>query len=279
VNLEAITRQSLTRDAILLEGQAALVTAGGAGIGRGIALGLAEFGADIAVLDINGEAAAQVAAAARDKGRRAMAITADVTDREAVRAAVAAVVAQFGQFDILVNNAGGTRPIKLLEMTDRQADRQFDLNLKSLFTATQAAARAMIEAGKGGAIINIASIEGLRGAPGFSVYAAAKAAMINFTRTAALELAEHHIRVNAIAPDHVHTEAMFKRRGPISPEQSASTARYIPLGRPGDFETAPVRPSSLLPEWRPTSRVSRSMSMAAPGLPSAGPGMAPEAGV
>lgn len=121
-----ITAMALSPDSILLAGKVALVTAGGAGIGRGIALGFAEFGADVAVLDIRPEAAEQVAELVREKGRRAMAITADVTDRDAVRAAVDAVMAQFGALDILVNNAGGTWPVKLLDMTDKQVDRRID---------------------------------------------------------------------------------------------------------------------------------------------------------
>jgi NAD(P)-dependent dehydrogenase (short-subunit alcohol dehydrogenase family) len=236
MNVEDVTHQSLTRDAISLEGQVAVVTGGGAGIGRGIALGLAEFGADIAVLDIDAEAAQRVAAAVRKKGRRARAVTLDVNDRNALRNTIANLATAFGRLDILVNNAGGTRPIALLEMTDSQADRQIDINLRQLIAACQAGANAMIKGGNGGAIINIASIEGMRGAPGFSVYAACKSAMVNYTRTAALELAEHGIRVNAIAPDLVYTEAMFRRHGPPTQDRMDATARYIPLGRSGNFD-------------------------------------------
>jgi len=227
----------LSRGDVLLDGKVALVTGGGAGIGRGIALGLAEFGADVAVLDRNGEAAETVAAFVRAKGRRAIAISADVTDRDRVRAAVAQTVAELGALDVLVNNVGGTRPIPLVEMTDAQADKQIDLNLKSLVAATQAGARAMIAGGRGGAIINIPSIEGMRAAPYYSVYAACKAGMINFTRTIAVELAEHGIRVNGIAPDVVPTEHMA-RFAPslVSEEGRAQQGRYIPLGRAGNLD-------------------------------------------
>ena len=232
---QALSHTALSRDAILLTGKVAIVTGGGAGIGRGIAIGMAEFGADIAIIDINAEAAEEAAARIREKGVRAQVIVADVMDRDAVRAAVEAVVATLGRVDILVNNAGGTRPIKLIDMTDKQADRQIDLNLKNLIATSQAAARAMIAGGQGGSIINIASIEGLRAAPGYAVYAACKAGMINFTRTLALELAEHAIRVNCIAPDLVPTEFMA-RFSPalVSPEGKAAQARYIPLGRAGN---------------------------------------------
>lgn len=232
-----VTRMALSRGDILLSGKTAFITGGGAGIGRGIALGFAEFGADVAILDINAEAAEEVAALVRAKGRKALAINADVTDRAAVRAAIGQIVAELGRLDILVNNAGGTRPLKLLDMVDKQLDKRIDLNLASLFVASQAAAKAMIAGGQGGSIINIASIEGLRAAPNHAVYAACKAGMVNFTRTAALELGLHGIRVNCIAPDVIFTEAMA-RNSPdaLSPEFRAAHNRYFPLGRVGNFD-------------------------------------------
>ena len=116
----------------------------------------------MAILDIDGEAADRVAALVRDTGRRAIAIAGDVMDRDAVRAAIDRTVAELGGLDILVNNAAGTRPIRLIDITDRQADRQIDINLKNLVASTQAAAKAMIADGRGGAIVNIASIEAMR---------------------------------------------------------------------------------------------------------------------
>jgi NAD(P)-dependent dehydrogenase (short-subunit alcohol dehydrogenase family) len=234
---EEITRTRLGRDDVLLTDTVAIVTGGGAGIGRGIALALAEFGADVAILDIDAVAGERVAGLVRDKGRRARALACDVMDRDAVRAAVDRTVAEFGRLDICVNNAGGTRPIKLIDMTDRQVDRQIAINLQNLVATTQAAAKAMIAGGRGGSIINVASIEGMRAAPGYSVYAACKAGMINFTRTIALELGEHGIRVNGIAPDLVPTEAMAKFAPQVVGEQAEAGHRsYIPLGRAGNFD-------------------------------------------
>lgn len=234
---EAHFQAALTRDAILLIGKVAVVTGGGAGIGRGIALGLAEFGADVAIIDIDPAAAESVAEMVRAKGRRALVVAADLMDRDAARAAIDRTLKELGAIDILVNNVGGTRPLKLVDMSDRQADRQIDLNLKGLIATTQAAAKAMIAAGAGGAIINIASIEGLRAAPHYAVYSACKAGMLNFTRTLALELSEHGIRVNAIAPDLVPTEAMARfAPGMLSDEGKAAQARYIPLGRAGNLD-------------------------------------------
>lgn len=232
-----VTRTVLTPAAIMLTGQVAFITAGGAGIGRGIAAAFAEFGADVAILDINAEAAEAVAALVRAKGRRALAITADVTDREALRGAIDATVAEFGRLDILVNNAGGTFPLALLDMSDRQFERRINLNLTSLFVASQAAAKAMIAGGRGGAIINITSIEGIRAAPMHSAYAAAKAGMINFTRTAALELGEHGIRVNCIAPDLIFTEAMARNTpAALLPAYERMNKSYFPLGRRGNLD-------------------------------------------
>jgi len=232
-----VNATTLSRNNILLTDKVAIVTGCGAGIGRGIALGLAEFGADVVVVDISREAAEQVVALVQANGRNALAITADLMDRDAARGAMATAAAKLGRIDILVNNVGGTRPIKLVDMTDKQADRQIDLNLKSLIALTQAAAQAMITQATGGAIINIASIEGLRAAPKYSVYAACKAGMLNFTRTLALELAEHGIRVNAIAPDLILTENMARFAPEILSEESRTAlARYIPLQRPGNFD-------------------------------------------
>jgi NAD(P)-dependent dehydrogenase (short-subunit alcohol dehydrogenase family) len=226
---------------ILLTGRAAVVTGGGGGIGQGAALGLARFGADVAVLDVAPERCTATQTAIERLGRRALGIPCDVMDADQIRRAVAAALEQLGRIDILVNNAGGVRGGPFLTMPERSMRRHVEINLISMFVATQEVARPMIDAGTGGSIVNVASIEAFRAAPMFAVYAACKAGMANFTRTMALELSEHGIRVNCIAPDHTVTPGMRgNRTGPVDPstwaDSSEDWSRLVPLGREGLVE-------------------------------------------
>lgn len=225
-----------------LDGQVAFVTAGGGGIGRAIALGLAEAGANVAVFEIVPERAEETAARIRELGRQALAIPGDAMDAEAIRAAIAATDERFGRLDILVNNAGGVSARPFLEQSERSWRRHIDINLVSMLAATHAAAPLMIRGGRGGAILNVASIEAERAAPNFAVYAACKAGMVSFTKSMAVELSGHGIRVNCIAPDHTITPGnQGNRTGPVDPstwrERSAEEIdamnRLIPLGREG----------------------------------------------
>jgi len=228
---------------IQLTDQVAIVTGGGAGIGRGVALEMASVGADVVVVDNIPERAEEVAARVRELGRRALAAPADVMDSDQVRAVVAKADETFGRVDILVNNAGGVTARKFLDQSERSWRRHIDLNLISMLAATHAAAPIMIRGGRGGSIINVSRIEGSRAAPRFSVYAACKAGMQSFTRSMAVELGEYGIRVNCIAPDHTITPGRRgNRTGPVdpakwvqqTPEQDAAYARLIPLGYEGD---------------------------------------------
>jgi NAD(P)-dependent dehydrogenase (short-subunit alcohol dehydrogenase family) len=227
---------------VLLTDQVAIVTGGGGGIGRAIALACASVGADIVVGDIVSERCDETVQRVRDLGRRALAVPTDVTDTAQVRALIDRAAEQFGRVDILVNNAGGVSPRPFLEQSERSWRRHIDLNLVSMFAATSAAVPVMIRGGRGGSVINVSSIEASRAAPSYAVYAACKAGMLNFTRTMALELADHRIRVNAIAPDYTVTPGVRGNLiGPVdpakwvqpTPEQDAAAARRIPLGRPG----------------------------------------------
>lgn len=227
---------------MLLTDRVAVITGGGGGIGRAIALACASVGADVVIGDIIPERCEEVAARVREAGRRSLAVPTDVTDTGQVRALIDSAVSHFGRIDILVNNAGGVSPRPFIDQSERSWRRHIDLNLVSMLAATSAAAPAMIRGGRGGSIINVSSIEGSRAAPNFAVYGACKAAMLNFTRTMALELAEHGIRVNAIAPDYTVTPGLRgNHTGPVDPatwikptaRQEDATARRIPLGRPG----------------------------------------------
>ena len=225
-----------------LDDQVAIVTGGGGGIGRAIALALAEAGADIVIADIVPERCAEVEARVTGLGRACLAIPTDMAKTDQVRAMVEAARTRFGRIDILVNNAGGVSRKPFLDQSENSWRRHIDLNLVSMFAATSAAVPVMIEGGRGGSIINVSSIEGSRAAPGYAVYAACKAGMNNYTRTMALELADHGIRVNVIAPDFTVTpgtrgniagpvdESTWMR---ISPELEDATRRRIPLQRPG----------------------------------------------
>ena len=226
----------------LLTDKVAIVTGGGGGIGRAIALELASAGADIVIADIVPERCAETADRVRELGRTALPVPTDMTDTDQIRAMIEQADAAFGRIDILVNNAGGVSGKPFLAQSERSWHRHIDLNLISLFAATSAAVPVMIRGARGGAIVNVTSIEASRAAPSYAVYAACKAGMNSFTRTMALELAEHGIRVNAIAPDYTVTPGtrgnvtgpVDPSRWPaISPEHEAATARRIPLGRPG----------------------------------------------
>jgi NAD(P)-dependent dehydrogenase (short-subunit alcohol dehydrogenase family) len=229
-------------DRIRLDGQAAFVTGGGGGIGRAIAIRLAEAGADVAVYDIFPERAEEAAARVREAGSRALAIPGDVMDSDALRTAIDRTAAEFGRLDILANNAGGVSARAFLDQSERSMRKHIDINLMSMLVATQAAAKHMVAGGHGGSIVNVASIEASRAAPNFAVYAACKAGMLSFTKSMAVELSEHAIRVNCIAPDHTVTPGnQGNRAGPVDPatwkKHSADATdamnRLIPLGREG----------------------------------------------
>jgi NAD(P)-dependent dehydrogenase (short-subunit alcohol dehydrogenase family) len=225
-----------------LDGQAAFVTGGGGGIGRAIAIRLAEAGADVAIFDIFAARAEEAAARVRERGSRALAIAGDVMDSDALRAAIDAAAAQWGRLDILVNNAGGVSARPFLEQSERSMRKHVDINLMSMLVATQAAAAHMVAGGRGGSIVNVASIEASRAAPNFAVYAACKAAMLSFTKSMAVEFSGHRIRVNCIAPDHTVTPGnQGNRAGPVDPatwkrhsdDEMDAMNRLIPLGREG----------------------------------------------
>lgn len=160
-------------------------------------------------------------------------LTVDVRDGSAVDAALARTTAELGTPTILVNNAGGTFASPLLETTENGWDALYRSNLRHVLLCTQRICRAMVAAGQPGSVLNVTSIEGVRAAPGYAAYAAAKAGVINYTKTAALELARHRIRVNALAPDITLTEGLAVL---TDVDHTARLERIVPLGRPGHVD-------------------------------------------
>jgi NAD(P)-dependent dehydrogenase (short-subunit alcohol dehydrogenase family) len=205
-----------------------VVTGGGAGIGRGIAAGLTAFGASVALWEQDPETCA---AAATETG--ALGIPTDVRDAAQVDAALARTREEIGPVSILVNNAGGVFASPLLETSENGWDALYRANLRHVLLCTQRVARAMVDAQLRGSVVNVTSIEGVRAAPGYAAYAAAKAGVINYPKTAALELAPHGIRVNALAPDITLTEGI---RAVAPPGSEARFGRVVPLGRAGHVD-------------------------------------------
>jgi NAD(P)-dependent dehydrogenase (short-subunit alcohol dehydrogenase family) len=218
-----------------LEGRVAIVTGAGIGIGRAIAMGLEDFGADVVVVDVDEAAAREVVGAVEAAGRRALLSVTDVEDGAAVREMVARTVEMLGRIDVLVNNVGGSIKQPFLETDEDRWDYLIRHNLKGTLHCTQAVARVMVEQGWGGSIINVSTIEAHRAAPNYAVYSAAKAGVSNFTKTMALELGPYDIRVNELAPDVILTPRIRKA---VPPEREAVMARHIPIGRPGQSEDA-----------------------------------------
>ena len=216
---------------MILKDKVAIITGAGQGIGRGIALKLAEKGANVVVSDINVETATQTAKEVETWGRRTMAVKADVSKRDEVAEIVAATLEAFGKLDILVNNAGIARSATLTKLTDEAWDEVLAVNLKGIFHTTQAVAAHMIEA-RYGKIVNISSIYGRTGTIGDSNYAASKAGIIGFTKSTARELARYDINVNAILPGMVDTPLL---RG-IPDEYLQPMVKEIPLRRLGTPE-------------------------------------------
>jgi NAD(P)-dependent dehydrogenase (short-subunit alcohol dehydrogenase family) len=189
-----------------LEGKNALVTGASRGIGRAVALGFAEAGADVAVAARNEEDLKTLAKEIEGLGRRAVVIPTDVTDRDQIEAMVSTAVEQLGSIQILVNNAGGTRFMSpVVGLRPEGWDKAITLNLSSVFHATQLAAQAMLQSG-GGSIIQMASVAGIEGAQTLSYYSAAKGGVRLMSQAIAKELATSNIRVNSIAPGWVATD-------------------------------------------------------------------------
>ncbi|MGM0835597.1 MAG: 3-oxoacyl-[acyl-carrier-protein] reductase [Bacillota bacterium] len=214
----------------MLKGKTAVITGASRGIGRAIALDLAEQGANIVVNYSGSEAKAyEVVEEIKQMGGNAIAVRANVAYMEEVQAMMKESLEQFGTIDILVNNAGITRDNLLMRMKEDEWDDVININLKGVFNATKAVTRQMMKQ-RSGRIINIASIVGVSGNPGQANYVAAKAGVIGLTKTTARELATRHITANAIAPGFITTDMTDK----LTEEVKTEMLKQIPLARFGE---------------------------------------------
>lgn len=221
-----------------LNGIAALVTGAGGGIGRGIARRLARSGARVAAADVNGERAEETASLIREAGGEARAVTADISRTEEIERMVAEAASACGGIDILVNNAGVGSAAFLEWVSDEEVERVFRINLFGVIGATRAAFPHLKKSGRG-RVINISSVEGIRGSGLLAVYSSSKAAVLGLTRANAMELARYGITVNAICPGAIETEMLAPLIG--SEESRNKMIKGIPvkrLGTPEDVAAA-----------------------------------------
>ena len=214
-----------------LDGQVALVTGGGQGLGELFCKKLAGAGASIVVADIAEDNAKRVASELEAAGTKALAVAADVSNADQVNDMIAKTIEVFGKIDILVNNAGITRDTLMMRMEEKLWQQVIDINLTSVFLCTKAAIRHMAKA-RYGRIVNISSVVGLIGNPGQANYSAAKAGILGLTKTTAKEMAGRNITANAIAPGYIATDMTDH----LSDKAKDAFLNNIPLGRPGSPE-------------------------------------------
>jgi 3-oxoacyl-[acyl-carrier protein] reductase len=215
----------------VLQGQVAVVTGAGRGIGRAIALRFANAGADVVCVSRTAENSEKVAGEVRSLGRKAWAHAVDVADAKGVEAAANKILSEATRVDILINNAGITRDGLLMRMSEEDWDAVLDTNLKGAFTFTKAFSRAFLKQ-RAGRIINISSVIGLIGNAGQCNYAASKSALFGFTKSIARELGSRGITVNAIAPGFIETDMTAT----MAPEARAELLKRVPLGALGQPE-------------------------------------------
>jgi len=220
-----------------LKGQVAIITGGGRGIGRAIALGLAREGAQVAVLDILKDNATAVGREIEAMGVKGLALGVDLTRRAEVDRAVADTLAQFGQLDIVVNNAGWDKLELFLDSEEETWEKILAINFKSILYVCKAALPSMVQRGSG-KVINIASDAGRVGSTGEAVYAGTKGAIIAFSKTLAREMARHRITVNVVCPGLTETPLLqgIRAQSPKTEKVIEAVTRAIPLGRVGQPE-------------------------------------------
>ena len=217
---------------MILKEKVAIVTGGGSGIGEGIALRFAREGARLVIPDINLEGAEKTRASIEALGQEALSIQADVSNSEEIDRVVKEALERFGRIDILVNNAGIRYSTPFLELSEEDWNRSIAVNLNGVFLFMQRVAREMIRLRTGGRIVNIASVSGFVAVSNRASYCATKAAVIQLTRVAALELAKDDIRVNVIAPGIIETPLTQRYKAALDQDSimMRSILATVPLG-------------------------------------------------
>jgi NAD(P)-dependent dehydrogenase (short-subunit alcohol dehydrogenase family) len=233
-----------------LEGKVALVTGGSKGIGRAIALGLAEAGADVAIGARGAEDLERTAKEIESAGRRALAVSTDASDPDQIQALVDRTVAELGTLDILVNNVGAAPFFSTIDSIRPDGfEKYFRLNFMAAVYASRTACKVLLEKGSG-CVLNVASVAAFIATPGLTYYGPAKAAMVQLTKTAAREWAAYGVRVNAVAPGWIETDMNVGARQ--SEEFNQGILSQIPLGRwgtPEDVASAAVFLCSPAASW------------------------------
>lgn len=229
----------MTRPSFSLEGKTAIVTGGGTGIGKSIALEFARAGADVAICSRKMEHLEPVTKAIRDVGRRSFAMEVDVRAEEQVQAVVELAAREFGHLDIMVNNAGASFRARPEAISTNGWNAVVGINLNGVFLGCKWAYRQMMKQGRGGVIVNVASVAGVYGSTMMPHYGAAKAAVINLTRALGVAWAHDGIRVNCIAPGPVETEGyldVLHKTDPDAEKTYRAVASRVAMGRWGRVE-------------------------------------------
>ena len=211
------------------EGRVALITGAGAGIGRDSALAFAHEGAAVAIVDVRGPRAEQTAELVRAQGGKARAFVCDVRSMEQVQEAVAGALAAFGRIDTVFNDAGTTRPGSVVSVSLEDWEMVLDVNLRGTFYTSRAVLPHMLERGSG-AIVNMGSVDGLAGDRNMAAYNAAKAAVVNLSRSMAIDFGPRGIRTNCICPGAIGSPAILRT---LTDERRAAMEAVTPLGRIG----------------------------------------------
>jgi NAD(P)-dependent dehydrogenase (short-subunit alcohol dehydrogenase family) len=236
-----------------LEGKIAVVTGAASGIGRGIALRLAEMGASVAVLDINEKKGSETVAQIKERGGAGRFIECDVTRKSDCHRVVHAVIEQNGRIDILCNCAGVAIRKDVVELTEEEWDRALDITLKSVYLLSHEVIPHMI-CSSGGSIINIGSGWSLKGGPRAASYCAAKAGVVNLTRAMAIDHGKHNIRVNCVCPGDVDTPMLHSECAQLGENEKkflreAANRPLARIGTPDDIANAVLFLASPMSNW------------------------------